>query len=373
LINGYIKSVFDDHKQGYGAYKGIVEIVDDHVMVNINLLTKHLYTLTDKLYDTNCVYHNIDDKTFSITAEYDGKKTSTLTFERGNKEYKQTFSDSKKVKYHTAEIAPYVSKHNGFDYIDLDVLKPLFYDYDFFNKFSLKVKYYTAEDTESFKKNFKGYDGVVVIDKYNDKGSLPDKKQIFYNYDLSEYSKFELDKLPYIMINGVQIYGTDKFIKPSKQGGADHDWGYYDNDLLELAHVSSINAMKKGVTILSYALYYDHMDNSDLWTLELTADGKKEEYRLKIDSGWYTGLSVTVGQSSIFNYDDLAKEARKFLKAFLYKISSTSELLYDAILDSWLANEDRVSDKEFVTIGDAKVKFDTKTYEYVIKAADKKK
>lgn len=47
LTNGYIKSVFDDEKQGYSSFKGLVETIDGHVMVNINLLAEHLYTLKD--------------------------------------------------------------------------------------------------------------------------------------------------------------------------------------------------------------------------------------------------------------------------------------------------------------------------------------
>lgn len=371
LTNGFARDYFDDHKEGYSGYQGIVETVNDHIMININFFAKHLYTLTDDLFATRCLYHNIDNNTFSIIAEYDKKYTSTLIFERGNKEYKQIFSNSDEVKYFTADIAPYVSKNNGFDYIDLEVLKPLF------NKLSFEINYYSANEIEAFeKKGYKGYSRVVVVDKYFGDADLPNEKQVYYKYDLSNMSKIELDKLPSIMINGVKIYGTDRFLKPSEQGGVHHSWGYYDEDLIELAHVSSAHKytnVRNSVDIRTGSLTYDHMDNSDLWTLRLSTDYEADEYRLKIQSGFLNaGLSNATGQSDIFGdewTDNLVRNVRNFLKAFLYKISSEPELLYDAILDSWLANSERI-DEEYVIVGDAKVRFDIDTYEYVIKSAN---
>ncbi len=374
LTNGYIKSVFDDEKQGYSSFKGLVETIDGHVMVNINLLAEHLYTLKDNLDNVRILYHNIDSNSFSIVAKYGGKflnYTSTLIFERNKKEYKQIFSNSDEIKYYTADIAPYVSKNNGFDYIDPKVLKPLF------KHFNFEINYYTNDGTKTLEsEGYKGYSGVVVIDKYNGKASLPKSKQIYYSYDLSGMSKFKLDKLPYTMIYGVRIYGTDKFIKPSKKGGDGYDWGYYDLDLQELAYVADSNfGATIGVDNKGYSLTYDHMGNSDLWTLRLTANSNTDEYRLKIHSGYLgAGLSNDFGQSHLMSYDGtdrLVRNVRYFLKAFLYKISSTPELLYDAILDSWLADSDRVSDKKFIVVGDAKIKFDNNTYEYVIKSAKK--
>lgn len=63
------------------------------------------------------------------------------------------------------------------------------------------------------------------------------------------------------------------------------------------------------------------------------------------------------------------RNLRNVLKAFLYKISSEPELLYDAILDSWLAYSNRVGTEEYVIVGDAKVRFDADKYEYVIGSA----
>lgn len=248
-------------------------------------------------------------------------------------------------------------------------VKPLF------KYFNFEIKYYKADGSKTLEnEGFKGYSGVVVIDKYNGEASLPKSKQIYYSYDLSKMSKFDLDKLPYIMIYGVRIYGTDKFIKPSKKGGDCYDWGYYDQDLQELAYVADSNFRPTiEVDIKGYALTYNHMGDSDLWTLKLTANSTTDEYRLKISSGYLgAGLSNDFGQSHLMSYtgtDKLARNVRNFLKAFLYKISSTPELIYDAILDSWLADSDRVSDKKFEVVGDAKIKFDNDTYEYVIKSA----
>ncbi len=371
IVNGFVRNDLDNYKEGYSGYQGIVETVDDHIMVNINFLTDRLYSSTDNFFETKYTYHNIDNNKFSIIVDYDKKYRSTLIFERDNKEYKQTFSNSKKVNHFTADIAPYVSKNNGFDYIDPEALRPLF------NKGQYEHKYYRANETETFvKRGFKDLSGVVVFDVYLGKADLPNAKQIFYNYDLSEMSKFELDKLPSIMINGVKIYGTDKFLKPSEKGGVHHSWGYYDQDLIELAYISSTQGHsneKLGIDIWSHSLTYDHMGDSRLWTLKLSTNGP-DEYRLKIQSGWLAaGLSNAGSQydvdASIWT-DKKVRNVRKVLKAFLYKISSEPELLYDAILDSWLADSDRVSDKEYTIVGDAKVMFDLDSYEYVIRSAN---
>lgn len=370
VTNGFTRNYFDNYKEGYSAYKGIVETVDDHIMVNINFFADRLYSLTDDFFTTKYTYHNIDNNKFSIIADYDEKYRSTLIFERDNKEYKQTFSNSKKVNYFTADIAPYVSKNNGFDFIDPESLRPLF------DSKRYEYKYYKAGETESFVKgDFKGYSGVVVFDKYSGKANLPNAKQIFYNYDLSEMSKFKLDKLPSIMINGVKIYGTDKFLKPSEQGGVHHSWGYYDEDLIELAYISSTQGYsneKLGIDIWSHSLTYDHMNDSRCWTLKLSTNGP-DEYRLKIRSGWLAaGLSNARSEycwHGGVGTDKLVRNVRNVLKAFLYKISSEPELLYDAILDSWLADSNRVGTEEYVIVGDAKVRFDTDKYEYVIGSA----
>ena len=371
ITNGFVRNDFDNYKEGYSAYQGIVETVDDHIMVNINFFDNRLYSSRDDFFTTKYTYHNIDNNKFSIIVDYDEKYRSTLIFERDNKEYKQTFSNSNKVNYFTADIAPYVSKNNGFDFIDPESLRPLF------NKGQYEYKYYKVGGTESFgKEDFKGYSGVVVFDKYSGKANLPDAKQIYYNYDLSEMSKFELDKLPSIMINEVKIYGTDRFLKPSEKGGVHHSWGYYDEDLIELAYISSAYEYaneKLAIEIWGHSLTYDHMDDSRCWTLKLSTDGP-DQYRLKIHSGWLAaGLSNATSQYSYYGgeaTDKLVRNVRNVLKAFLYKISSEPELLYDAILDSWLADSDRISDKEYTIVGDAKVRFDLDTYEYVIRSAN---
>lgn len=372
ITNGFTRDYFDNYKEGYSGYQGIVETVDDHIMVNVNFFTDRLYSSTDNFFTTVYTYHNLDNNKFSIIVDYDEKYTSTLIFERDSKEYKQIFSNSKKVNYFTADIAPYVSKNNGFDFINPEALRPLF------NKGQYEYKCYKANETETFvKKGFNDYSGVVVFDVYLGKANLPNAKQIYYNYDLSEMSKFELDKLPSTMINGVKIYGTDKFLKPSEQGGVHHSWGYYDQDLIELAYISSAHKYsneKLGIEIWSRSLTYDHMDDSGCWTLKLTTDGNTDEYRLKIKSGWLAaGLSNATSQycwHGGVGTDKLVRNVRNVLKAFLYKISSEPDLLYDAILDSWLADSDRISDKEYTIVGDAKVIFDVDSYEYVIGSAN---
>ncbi|NLK28713.1 MAG: hypothetical protein GX306_10290 [Clostridiales bacterium] len=221
--------------------------------------------------------------------------------------------------------------------------------------------------------DYSDYLGVLVFDLYSGKATLPKAKQIYYKYDLSKISKFELDKLPSVMINGVKIYGTDKFIKPSEQGDVYTSWGYFDLDLEELGYLSRDIANEDVcIEIRSYSLNYGHMGNSNLWTLTLSKDNS-EEYRLKISSKYLIGLTNNTSQYSPTGglwADRLAKNVRNTLRAFLYKISSEPEILYDAILESWSGpNEKYKIDKEFVPVGDAMIRFDFEKYEYVIKSA----
>ena len=368
LNNGIVRDYFDKPEDGYESYKGLVETVDDYVMINANIFIESLDSSTARFFATNFTYHNIDEKFFSIIVNYNEKDESTLIFERDSTRYKQVFKYSDEVIIHTARIAPYVSKNNGFDFIDPEVLRPLF------TKGQYEYKCYHANDTKNYtKKGYGDYEGVLVFDSYVGKATLPKKEQIYRNYDLSNLSKFELDKLPSTMVNGVKIYGTDKFLKPSEQGIGYSDWGYYELDLPELEYMTRkyINERPYLDDMYSSYIAFGHGGTLDAWCIKLMKDSK-DEYRLQFSSYYLTGLSNTNNEHEIVgDYDQLARNAREILRAFLYKISSTPELLYDAILESWLGSGEKYNiDAEYVTVGDAKIRFDFDSWEYVITAAD---
>lgn len=371
LVDGYGEHPSDNY---YRGLKGLVEESEDGtLMINACLAVSYLG-------DSSTVfsYHNIDNNTFSITSTKrtveNGTKTNIYkyvnTYTRNQKEYVYTGSNTDEAYTYESKTAPYISKNNGWDYIDISTLEEVLQsDYE--------MKIFDADHAKSYAS--KGYNGVIVFRENDTKiKNVPKLSEVIGSIDLSSISRFELEKLPSFIVQGVKIYGVKNYKSPSQIETPYNTWGY-TNDLDELSGLL-MNKDKGARTPFYFS------DNILEWFItgvsewpEIGLRKKKNEYILDLKGHTiYGGLKNPLNNYNIDDgkipdetlkmLDEDVKLNRGVLKAFLYKISGNGELLYNAILNSWLA-DGRISNKDFTVVGDVKVKFDKTEGVYIIKSA----
>lgn len=330
-------------------YTGYTNLIEKSPKGNLMIKAKMLPIICD---DFN-FYANYDDDTFTLMFWEMGlneKYYNVYTLNKNKLTYNYE-SDGKLVKnvQYTSTYKAYKSKKSGFNLIHVTSI----------NNFPNKGYHYFPA-TGEYKK--KGYRGVIFYDDFEKR--LPAYGKLAKVVDLTKAIKHENNTIshdssiipegvPTTKYKGVTIYGVSEFIGPCDIN--EYRWGNYadDLDLLKEA-IDAEGDILHTIYIEAGRIQYTHI-GAGAPAIELIQDSQNNQYKLNI----YVRLDGS----------DLAKGNAEIVRMLCYKISSKPEKLFKAIYDSWETdNTHKINTDSYVTIGDAKVKYQ-KGGTYLIKSA----